>query len=143
MFNLTPLRSKKNSFFADTTKPQFAADPIELSRRLAQKGLMMGVMMEDNTVTLHLIGSLNAKHCITFKELVKDFLNCGCNRFVFDLSNVKDLDSAGVAVLVWANNQTLASGGWVTVTAPGPALYSKLVSVNFHHLVTIENFVLA
>lgn len=115
----------------------------ELMRRLARQGLMLGLSMERNTVKLHLVGKFKANGSAVFKELLNTFLSQGYTSFVFDLSSLHTLDGAGVAALVWARNQAEAAGGRATVTNPNAPLYRRLVSVNFHHLVPIENFVLS
>jgi anti-anti-sigma factor len=115
----------------------------DVMRRLARQGLMIAISMRGNTVKLYLVGKLKASSSALFKEFLHSFLNQGYTSFVFDLSGLNTLDAAGVAVLVWAGNQAKSAGGRGSVINPTIPLYRQLVSVNFHHLVPIENFVLS
>ncbi len=134
-FRLTTLPTNKEISVAKIEDNRSA-----LMQQLANKGLMLGVGMEEDTVRLHLVGKLTTANSLLFKSLVKTFIANGYTSFVFDLSDLKNLDSAGVAALVNVRNAALEAGGYVSVTNPDSALYRKLVAINFHHLVQIENY---
>jgi anti-anti-sigma factor len=147
MFSFTFNRTMSNLFTNPNTidlKQQPVVDTsIALESRLARKGLMLGLSMEQDTVKMYLVGKLNAGTSPIFKELLKNFLGHQYKSFVFDLSGLETLDGSGVATMVWAHNQMLEFGGRVSVTNPNNSICSKLLAVNFHHLVDIENFSLS
>jgi len=139
MLNFVSAQSKVNSFTANTRqgRPEVRN---ELESRLARKGLMIGLSMEHNTVKLHLIGKLHAAGSSIFKDLLKTIVSNGYTSIVLDLTALESIDGAGVAALVWLRNQMLEKGDRMTVTNPTPAMYSKLLAINFHFLVEIESF---
>lgn len=143
MFSSVFARSKTN-FLADSLlngaeHTGQAMTRTDLEARLARKGLMIGLSMQQNTVVIHLVGKLNNAGSPIFKELLKTFLSNGYSSFVFDLSGLESLDGAGVAALVWTRNQMLEKGGRASVTNPTKEICSKLLALNFQHLVEIES----
>jgi anti-anti-sigma factor len=134
-FRLTTLPTNTNIAIAKAGDTRSA-----MMQQLAHKGLMLGVGMEQDTVQLHLVGKLTAANSLLFKTLVKTFIANGYTSFVFDLSSLKHLDSAGVAALVNVRNAALEVNGEISVTNPDSELYRKLVAINFHHLIQIENY---
>ncbi len=111
-----------------------------LTQQLNRKGLLVGLAMEHDTIKMYLTGKLDGANAPIFKELLKNFIQNGYTSFVFDLANLKTLDSAGVAALVRANVMVQEFNGEASVINPTQAVFQKLISVNFHHLVTIEEF---
>jgi anti-anti-sigma factor len=147
MFSFTFNRAMSNLLTVpntnDLTRQPVVDTHTALKNRLARKGLMLALSMEQDTVKMYLVGKLNAGTSPIFKELLKSFLGHQYKSFVFDLSGLDTLDGSGVATLVWAHNQMLECGGRASVTNPNKPICSKLLAVNFHHLVDIENFSLA
>ena len=142
LFNITATVTKLNVFNSKTqTAP--ATSQALLTQQLNHKGMMIGLAMEQDTVKMYLNGKLDAATAPIFKALLKTFIEKGFTSFVFDLSNVEVLDSAGVAALVRANVMMHEVGGEATVINPTKSIFNKLISINFHHLVTIESFALA
>ncbi len=144
MFSFGFTRSKTN-FLPTVASNDFAwqarADSrSDIENRLARKGLLIGLSMERNTSVIYLVGKLNTANSPIFKELIKTFISNHYNSFVFDLSGLTGLDSAGVATLVWARNKALEAGGFARVTNPSVELYNRLIAINFQYLVEIENF---
>jgi len=116
--------------------------PSEVERKMSQTGLMVGLSIEEQTVNIRLVGKLIARNAAHFKLFVKTLIEQGYSSCLFDLANLTELDGAGVAALVWANNQMHQIGGCANVTLPNPALYHKLLSLNFQYLVNIETVTL-
>ncbi len=142
LFNITATVTKLNVFNNKTQTATVTSQTL-LTQQLNRKGLMIGLAMEQNTVKMYLNGKLDAATAPIFKALLKTFTEKGFTSFVFDLSNVKVLDSAGIAALVRANVMMQEFSGQATVINPTKSIFNKLIAINFHHLVTIESFALA
>jgi anti-anti-sigma factor len=143
MFGSVFARSKTSFLTTPLTKDVDWAGSVttrrELESRLARKGLMIGLSIQRDTVSMHLVGKLTAASSLTFKELMKTFVGNGHTSFVFDLSGLENLDSSGVAALIWARNLMLENSGRLSVTNPSRAICHKLLAINFHHVVEIES----
>jgi anti-anti-sigma factor len=99
---------------------------------------MFGISIEGEKVKLSLVGKFRADSVPAFKEFFETLLENGYNSVCFDLVGLRSLDGAGVAALVWANNQLREIGGQTSIINPSTTIYRRLLDIKLQYFIQIE-----
>ncbi|MDQ0253548.1 anti-sigma B factor antagonist [Evansella vedderi] len=71
--------------------------------------------IRDNKVIVHLSGAIYSKEAALLREDLIHYITKGYYRFLFDFSQVNDIDSTGLGVIVTVRKRAIANGGSVVV----------------------------
>lgn len=77
--------------------------------------MSQSIDIREDKVFVHLNGSIFSKEATTLREDLVDYIAKGYKSFIFDFSQVNDIDSAGLGVVVTVRKRVMALGGNVVV----------------------------
>ncbi|MEI6044634.1 MAG: STAS domain-containing protein [Chloroflexota bacterium] len=124
--------------FVKSTSLTTSESTTPAENRLAHKDLMLGLSIKQKVVTIYLVGKLNAATSPLFKEMLKSFLDSPYKSFVFDLSSVDNLGTAGAVTLLQIYNQILEVGGCASIIRPNQSICPKPLVTNVEKMVALE-----
>jgi anti-sigma B factor antagonist len=73
------------------------------------------VRIENNTVTVSLEGSMYAIDAANLRDTIHDLIRGGNTKFIFDLSALDYMDSTGLGLFIFIDEELKAKGGKVTL----------------------------
>lgn len=82
-------------------------------------------------------GILDAAATPAARQEIKEVLGDGCVRLVFDLSEVRSIDSSGLSILVTALKSARAAGGDIVLLKPRPVVKTLLELTRLHRVLEI------
>lgn len=89
-------------------------------------------------VVVKLSGRMNNEDATTLKQELMDYVNGGHTLYVVDMSDLRQIDSAGLGVLIAINKSSQLLGGSVTLTGLKGTVRELFEVTRLHKVFHIE-----
>jgi len=108
--------------------------------RLQRSGLMLGVQYEGDSIKITPVGLITRNAATRFKEFVVTLFESGHYQIKVDLSQVKQIDGHGLAVLTWMTVRANEREGQVTISNPLPQVRRLMLAVQAHFMLEVSDY---
>lgn len=112
----------------------------QLMSRLQRSGLMLGLAYDGELVKVTPVGLITRNAAMRFKEFVGQLFESGHYLIKVDLSQVKQIDGQGLAVLTWMTVRANERGGRVMISNPLPQVRRLMLAVQAHFLLEVSDY---